>query len=641
MKKTAYVICLLFIPLVLLALDGSRTNRTPVIPRKVLFGNPEKVMPCISPNRRLIAYLAPLDKNDEKAALNVWVKSLDNDDDRALTSYTDRSINRIFWSHDSSLILFLKDTDGDENWKLYGLQLHNKEITCYTPFNKVQTRIEDYKVYTNPSIILIGLNKDDPRNHDLYTLDLKANKLTLICKNPGGVHTWMVDRNLTIRAAMQDTKKGERRVIVKKGETWQPIRTYSFDESQHNCFSIGYSDKNDAVYMLEPKDFNTARLVAINCKTGAAKILAQHAGCDITGVYMHPDTDDIEAASYEDEKKGWIVLDQNSLCAKVLKAFEGQGNVHIESHDDKRTQWIVRIERDTFPSVYYIYDVKRKTITELFKTRPDVPQGALAPMEPIAYVSRDGLTIHGYITYPLRLPHKRLPLVLFVHGGPNARDSWGFDGRIQWLANRGYAVLQVNYRGSVGYGKAFITACNKEWGGKMHDDLIDGVNWAVKQGIADPKKIAIFGGSYGGYAALCGAAFTPDVFCCAVDCVGISNLITYMKSIPPYWEVWRAHINQQIGNPETEEEFLKSRSPLFKAHNIKIPLLIAHGAHDPRVNQAESEQIVATLKKHGIPHEYLLFPDEGHGFRNVHNRMKFYQVAEAFLARYLGGRCEA
>ena len=316
------------------------------------------------------------------------------------------------------------------------------------------------------------------------------------------------------------------------------------------------------------------------------------------------------------------------------------GDPGFAGRDEADATWLVTFTDDERPIQYFAYDRASRTGTFLFTTRPELADYELARMEPFSFAARDGLTVHGYVTFPPGGGRTGLPAVLNVHGGPQARDTWGFDPEAQWLANRGYLCIQVNYRGSTGYGKAFVSAGDREWGGKMHDDLLDAVAYVVDQGWADRDKVAIYGGSYGGYAALVGAAFTPDVFCCAVDVVGPSNLQTLLESIPPYWAPMKMQLYKRAGNPETDQEFLWSRSPLSRARDIRIPLLIAQGANDPRVKQAESEQIVAALKEAGIEHEYMLFPDEGHGFAKPQNRLKFYAAAERFLARYLGGRFE-
>jgi dipeptidyl aminopeptidase/acylaminoacyl peptidase len=336
----------------------------------------------------------------------------------------------------------------------------------------------------------------------------------------------------------------------------------------------------------------------------------------------------------------YVVLDES--VADDLKAVRAlhPGDPSFAGRDEADRTWLIAFNVDAGSVAYFMYDRASKTGRLLFEARPALSGYELAAMEPFSFTARDGLVVHGYATFPPGLGRANLPAVLNVHGGPQVRDAWGYHPEAQWLANRGYLCIQVNYRGSTGYGKAFVAAGDREWGGKMHDDLVDAVDYAVAQGWADRSRVAIYGGSYGGYAALVGAAFTPEVFCCAVDIVGPSNLKTLLETIPPYWAPMIAQLYRRVGNPETDEEFLWSRSPLSRARDIRIPLLIAQGANDPRVKQAESEQIVAALTEAGIDHEYMLFPDEGHGFAKPENRIKFYAAAERFLAKYLGGRHE-
>jgi len=370
------------------------------------------------------------------------------------------------------------------------------------------------------------------------------------------------------------------------------------------------------------------------------EVIAEDSQYDISGVMIHPDTYEVQAVSFYRARNEWTVLDESIKGDFEAIAKLDQGDFFIYNRDNADDTWLVAFTKDNGSVPFYAFDRKRQKGTFLFDHQPDLNNYTLAPMKPISFTSRDGLTIYGYITHPPGKDRANLSMVLNVHGGPWGRDGWGYHPEAQWLANRGYACLQVNFRGSTGYGKEFLNAGNKEWGGKMHHDLVDAVNWAVEEGIADPKKVAIFGWSYGGYAALVGATFTPNLFCCAVDGVGISNLITWIKTVPPYWTILLAMLHKRVGNPDTEEEFLKSRSPLFKVNQIKIPILIAQGANDPRVKQAESEQIVEAMKKKGIEYEYMLFPDEGHGFVKPENRLKFYAAAEKFLAKHLGGRYE-
>ncbi len=643
MNKRYGILLFIIAPLAVLALRNHlRTPVIPLIPRSVLFGNPEKVGPSLSPDGTQLAYLAPLTPSQEKAVLNIWVQTLGKNDAHPITNETERSLGSYFWSNDGSEILFLKDSQGDENWRLYGIKLKTQEITNYTPFEQVQTRIIPHK-NRETSIILLGLNKDNAESHDVYALDLTTKKLSLVCKNPGKVVQWVADRELTIRAALQELEDGSRAALYRKDaqSNWETVRTYAPEDNNDLCAIQGFSAQHNLLYLTECKGSNTIRFVTYNCTTQEIKCIGEDAEYDVASASIHPETDEIEAIICEKAKVEYRILNQGGLTDRILKAFSSYaGDVHFLSRDKALVHWIIGITSDISAVTYYLYNDKTGEITKLFKARPDLKEEFLAPTEPVSFKSRDGLTLHGYLTYPKNRTSSQVPLVLYVHGGPWYRDSWGYDGTVQWLANRGYAVLQVNFRGSLGYGKKFVNAANKEWGAKMHDDLIDAVNWAIASGIANRKKIAIYGGSYGGYAALCGAAFTPDTFCCAVDIVGPSNLITLIQSFPPYWKAFMKRAYQRIGNPETEAEFLKSRSPLFKADAIKCPLLIAQGAKDPRVTVAESDQIVEALKKHGIQHEYLLFPDEGHGFVNAHNKLKFYAAAEKFLAKHLGGRCE-
>jgi dipeptidyl aminopeptidase/acylaminoacyl peptidase len=392
------------------------------------------------------------------------------------------------------------------------------------------------------------------------------------------------------------------------------------------------------------------QLVRLDLATGAEQVLAGDPEADVAGIRLHPDTREPQVVTFLKDRMEYRVLDpalESDLAA--IRALH-PGDPSFGDHDDADEMWLVAFNTDAGPVSYFSYDRRTRTGEFLFDSRPELAQFGLAPMEPFSFTARDGLTIHGYATFPPGTDRRNLPTVLNVHGGPWARDAWGFDPEAQWLANRGYLCVQVNFRGSTGYGKSFVNAGDREWGGRMHDDLVDAVAYAtgqapdgqhsVSQHWADPGRVAIYGGSYGGYAALAGAAFTPDLFACAVDIVGPSNLKTLIETIPPYWAPMIAQFHNRVGDPDKDAEFLWSRSPLSRAADIAIPLLIAQGANDPRVKQAESEQIVAALEQAGIEHEYLLFSDEGHGFAKPENRLRFYAAAEKFLARYLGGRAE-
>ncbi len=621
--------------LMALVISSCGTTETKLIPREVIFGNPEKASPQISPNGTMLAYLAPVNN-----VLNVWVRTIGEEDDKAVTKDEDRGIRIYFWAADSKHILYLQDVAGNENWRLYGVNLDTDEIKDYTPFVGVQTRIVDRNKHF-PNELLIAMNKENPQVHDVYHLDLTSSELKLVARNPGNIAGWVTDTDFKVRGAVATTADGGFDMLLRENEeaSWE---TFIHWDSENTLTSgpITFTKGGDSLYLLDSRDVNAGRLIKIDIATKDFEVIAEDPQYDVSGAIIHPDNYEVQAVSFTKARREWQVLDESIKGDFQAIAKLDHGEYSLSNRDDADHTWLVSFDKDNGPVAYYAYDRETQKGTFLFHHRPVLNQYTLTSMEPISFTSRDGKTIHGYITYPTGKGKTNLPMVLNVHGGPWYRDTWGYNPEAQWFANRGYACLQVNFRGSTGYGKDFVNASDKEWGGKMHDDLVDGVNWAIEQGIADPEKIAIYGGSYGGYAALVGATFTPDLFCCAVDIVGPSNLLTWITSVPPYWSTLRALLYKRIGNPETEQDFLKSRSPLFKADQIEIPMLIAQGANDPRVPQAESEQIVQALKDKGIDYEYMLFPDEGHGFAKPQNRIKFYAAAEKFLAEHLGGRYE-
>ncbi|GHO47040.1 S9 family peptidase [Ktedonospora formicarum] len=606
-----------------------------LIPREVLFGNPVKASPQISPDGKHLAYLAPVDN-----ALNVWVGSLDGDDYQPVTEDKERGIRFYFWAADNKHIGYIQDIGGDENWHLYLTNIETRETRDLTPFENVQARVASRDKHF-PTELLIELNKEDPRVHDVYHLDLLSDELQLVAKNPGNVASWVIDTQLKVRGAVTALPDGGNELLVREREEseWSRLITWTAEDAQTSG-PVSFTHDGNGLYMIDSRNANASRLVRLALDTEEMSVLAEDPHYDVENVMIHHDTYEIQAVTFNRDRVEWTILDA-SLQEDFMRLRElHAGDIFILSRADDDQTWLVSYVVDDGPVAYYVYDRASKNGHFLFTNQPELSNYLLAPMQPVTFQARDGLTLHGYLTLPEGESQTTLPLVLNVHGGPWARDSWGYRAEAQWLANRGYACLQINYRGSTGYGKDFLNAGNKEWGAKMHDDLVDAVHWAIEQGIADPKKVAIYGGSYGGYAALVGATFTPDLFCCAVDIVGPSNLLTLIKTIPPYWSTFLATFHTRVGNPDTEEEFLKSRSPLFKADQIKIPLLIAQGANDPRVKQNESEQIVAAMKEKDINYEYMLFPDEGHGFAKPENRIKFYAAAEKFLARWLGGRYE-
>ncbi len=606
-----------------------------IIPRKVLFGHPAKTNPHISPDGSQIAYLAPV-----KGALNIWVKTLLEDDDHAVTQDTLRGIHRYIWAQDSKHILFLRSGNANEKRQLYGVNTENLEVTEYTPFPNVQVRILATSKFF-PDEILIEMNKENPGLHDVYMLNLTSGDYHMVARNPGNVISWLADADFKVRAAVASDPDGGTELLIRKDEqsTWKSILTWS-PENSFISGPVSFSRGGDSLYIIDSRGYNTAGLVLIDIASRDTTVIFRNPDYDVADVMINPDSYKAEAVSYISARRNWVPLDPKIATDFDIISHLDFGDYIIYDRDAEDDVWLIGFTKDIGPVSYYTINRERDEVEYLFDQQPNLKRYALAKMDSVTYTARDGLPIHGYITYPVWKKHKKLPLILDVHGGPWTRNTWGYDPDAQWMANRGYICLQVNYRGSTGYGKKFLNAGNKEWGGKMYTDLVDAVNWAVQQGYANPRRIAIYGESYGGYAALMGAAKNPALYRCAVDIMGPINLVSLIHSLPPYWTPYLAALHERVGNPETEIEFLRSRSPIFKTDSIRIPVLIAQGENDPRVHRSETEKMVEALKEKGVKVEYLLFPNEGHGLTRPENRLKFYSDAEKFLSRYLGGRYE-
>ncbi len=614
--------------------EAITSTTVPLIPREVLFGNPERTSPEISPDGTLLGYLAP----DERDVLQVWVRTLGAEDDRAVTTDPQRGIRFFTWTYNPGELLYLQDAGGDENWRLYRTDAGSGEARDLTPFEGVQAHLVALEPEL-PGTALVALNRDDPRTHDVYALELASGELTLDTKNRGDIVGWTADARLRVRAALTGRPDGGWELLTRATpETdWASMRVWGPEDEG---YPAGFSKDGETLYVRGSHDANAHRLLAVDMQTGEERVIAEDPQYDVGGLLIHPTERTVQAVSFERDRLEWRVLDE-----QVVADFDALGDVHrgdfqVVSRDLADRTWIVAYTTDDGPVYYYRYNRADRRATLLFSQRPRLEGLPLRPMEPVSYATDDGFTIHAYLTLPAEADTGPVPAVVLVHGGPWGRDSWGFNAEAQWLANRGYAVLQPNFRGSTGYGKAFLNAGNREWGAKMQNDLTEGARWLIARGIADPEQIAIMGGSYGGYATLAGLAFTPEVWAAGVDIVGPSSLITLFRTIPPYWEPIKAIFAHRMGDPDEDEEFLRNRSPLFFVDQITVPLLIAQGANDPRVKRAESEQIVEAMRGADKSVEYVVYEDEGHGFARPENRLHFYAQAETFLAHHLGGRAE-
>lgn len=605
----------------------------PLIPRELLFGNPTFTQPRLSADGNYVSHIAPLN-----GVLNVWVRPEGGGDAKPITHDTGRGIRAYAWADDGEHLLYIQDRDGDENWHVYAVRVADGAVRDLTPFEGIQAQIVGIERKV-PDRILVAANRRNPALHDVYEVSLATGDTQLVVENPGDVIGFSADSKLVVRAAVAQTAEGgwEIRVRSSADDEWRTVHTVGpEDEASPVCFT----EDGSGLYISTSKGLNTKSIGMLEIATGKTTIVATRSDVDVADMVFHPVSRQLQAAAYSRHRVEWQILDETIESDFEALGRVDDGDASIASRTDDDTLWIVAFGRDTSSTRYYLYHRTEKRAEFLFSGKAQLDEFKLAPMMSVDIPARDGLLMPAFVTVPEGIEPKNLPMVLNVHGGPWARDSWGLDPEAQWFANRGYACLQVNFRGSEGFGKEFVHAGDREWGAKMLDDLVDAVAWAVERGIADPKRVAIYGGSYGGYATLCGMAFRPDTFCCGVDIVGPSNLLTFLNSIPAYWEVMRKLLDDRVGRAVEDEEMLKERSPLFHADNISKPLLIAQGANDPRVKQAESEQIVDAMNRSGKPVEYMLFEDEGHGFARPENRLRFYAAAEVFLAKYLGGRSE-
>jgi dipeptidyl aminopeptidase/acylaminoacyl peptidase len=613
-----------------------------VIPRSALFGNPEKTQGRLSPDGKYVSFIAPRD-----GVLNVWLAERGKlDAARPITNDQKRGIRQHFWAFDNKHVLFLQDEGGDENFHLYAVDVVSGTQTDLTPYKGVRAEIMGLS-WKKPGVIAVGINDRVPEWHDLYEVDLNTGKRVLVLQNTQEFGGYNLDFDLKPRIATKTDAEGTE-LLRRVGDKWvSMLRIGQADSLTSGVVGIEFSGKTALLQSSVGRD--KAALERVDLATGKTTLIASSEQADLEDLWLEPKTFKVQAYVVNYLKPEVTVVDPSvkkdvDLLTKELGDGYTIGNRTLDD-----MFWTVTTDDALAPASTYIYDRKAGKVTKLFDHRPALAKAPLVPMQSLELKARDGLTLISYLSLPPGsdtngdgIPDSPVPMVLNVHGGPWARDTYGFDNEHQWLANRGYAVLAVNYRGSTGFGKNFVNASNKEWAGKMHDDLLDAVDWAVKQKITTRDKVAIYGGSYGGYATLVGVTFTPDTFACGVDIVGPSNLNTLLGSIPPYWKSFYEEFATRVGDPRTEEgkKLLNDRSPLTRVDAIKKPLLIGQGANDPRVKQAEADQIVKAMKDKNLPVTYVLYPDEGHGFARPMNRTSFYAVAEGFLAQCLGGRYE-
>ena len=608
----------------------------PLIPRRVLFGNPDRTSPQISPDGTQLAFLAPVE-----GVLNVWVGPADNPTAaQPVTEDRERGIRMYLWAYTSRHILYLQDKGGDEDWHVYCVDLRAGSSVDLTPLEGVHAQIACVS-HRSPGEVVIGLNDRDPAYHDLYRVDILTGDKRLIQRNDDFAEI-LVDDDYRVRLGIRMTPDGGSDVLMLDSDgSWQPFMKVEMEDLL-TTLPFDFDETGRTLYMIDSRGRDTSALSAINLDTSEETVIAEDPRVDVSDVMAHPASNHVQAVAFTYERKRWQVMDSGIAADFESLRSVAEGDVEVVSRTlDDRT-WIVAYLVDSGPVRYYRYDRDAGRADFLFTNRSELEGLALAEMRPVVIETRDGLEMVCYYTLPVGERQGPQPMVLNVHGGPWGRDDWGYDPIHQHLANRGYAVLSVNFRGSSGLGKGFMNAANLEWGGRMQDDLIDAVEWAVTEGIADPKRVAILGASYGGYAVLASLTMTPDVFACGVDLVGPSNLITMVETIPPYWKPAIEMEATRVGDSRTEEgrALLTERSPLTHVDRIVKPLLIGHGANDARVKRTESDQIVGAMKEKGIPVTYLLYPDEGHGFGRPENSISFTAVTEAFLAEHLGGRFE-
>ncbi len=612
-------------------INKTETDKVSTLSMEDFFRNPEKSSFNISPDGLKIAYMKPWEEGNRM--MNIYVKSMDSNDEFRLTSASERSVYGFFWISDTR-IAYVQDKGGDENMRIYAINIDGSNEVNLTPFDNVRSQIID-DLEDDPNYMIVGLNIRNPQLHDAYRLNVNSGELSMLAENPGNISSWMTDNDGKLRIAI--TSDGvNTSILYRKYETqdFKIILTTDFKETVSPLF---FTFDNKQLYVSSNRGRDKSAIYTFNLETAQEeKLIFEHPEVDVYGLMRSNKRKIITGVSYTTDKTYRVFFDkQREVLQENLEQKLPNVEVAITSFNKDENKSVVVSYSDKSRGTYYYYDLDKDHLVKLADLSPWLNEEDMASMLPVSYKSRDGLTINGYLTLPLGSSGKNLPVVVNPHGGPWARDYWGFNSEVQYLANQGYAVFQMNFRGSTGYGREFWELSFKQWGKTMQDDITDGVNWLISEGIADPDRIAIYGASYGGYATLAGLTFTPDLYACGVDYVGVSNLFTFIETIPPYWELYREMLYEMVGHPEKDKKLLTEGSPALNVDKIKSPLFIAQGANDPRVKKSESDQMVEALKNQGVDVPYMVKENEGHGFYNEENKFDFYRAMTDFLAKHL------
>ena len=609
----------------------SQQSEVPLIPMKDFFKNAEKRGYQISPDGDYLSFMQPVNSR-----MNVFVQKIGEEKVTQVTFATERDIAGYFWKGNNRII-YVQDSKGDENFRLFAVDRDGKNQIDLTPYDKVRAGVVDDLVDI-PNEMLIQLNKENPQVFDVYRIDVNTGEMKVVGQNPGNITGWLTDHNGKLRVAI--TTDGVNTGILYRDSEDQDFKTLITTSFKETLAPLFFTFDNKNLYMASNIGRDKAAIVEYDLANNKEiKVLYQNSDYDVTGLNFSRKNKVLTYANYTGWKEEYYFFNKDAEnLFNDLKSKLGGKEFFVSGINKNEDKLLIRTYTDKSLGAYYFYDANTKQIQKLTEVSPWINENYMADQKPITYKTRDGLTIHGYLTLPKGVDPKNLPVVVNPHGGPWYRDGWGFNPEVQFLANRGYAVLQMNFRGSTGYGREFWEKSFKQWGKTMQDDISDGVKWLIDQGIADPKRVGIYGGSYGGYATLAGLAFSPELYACGVDYVGVSNLFTFQASIPPYWEPYKEMLYEMVGHPQKDSLLLRDASPVFHVDNIKAPLLVAQGLNDPRVNKAESDQMVEALKKKGIDVPYMVKDNEGHGFRNEENRFDFYGAMEQFFFKHLGGR---